>query len=52
VNGTNFGLTGAIFSKNEEKLKRARNEFHAGNLYINRKCTGALVGVRRSVDLI
>lgn len=46
VNGTIFGLTGAIFSKNEEKLKRARNEFHAGNLYINRKCTGALVGVQ------
>jgi len=46
VNGTIFGLTGAIFSKNEEKLARARNEFHAGNLYMNRKCTGALVGVQ------
>ena len=46
VNGTIFGLTGAIFSKNEKKLERARNEFHAGNLYINRKCTGALVGVQ------
>jgi 1-pyrroline-5-carboxylate dehydrogenase len=37
-------LTGAVYSKNEEKLERARNEFHVGNLYFNRKCTGALVG--------
>ncbi|HMW36572.1 MAG TPA: aldehyde dehydrogenase family protein, partial [bacterium] len=39
------GLTGAIFTKSRKKLERARNEFHAGNLYLNRKCTGALVGV-------
>ena len=46
VNGTIFGLTGALYSKNEEKLARARCEFHVGNLYLNRKCTGALVGVQ------
>jgi 1-pyrroline-5-carboxylate dehydrogenase len=45
ANNTQFGLTGAIFSDNEEKLRRAEEEFFVGNLYINRKCTGALVGV-------
>lgn len=45
ANNTQFGLTGAVFTDNEEKLERARNEFFVGNLYLNRKCTGALVGV-------
>ncbi|HVE71157.1 MAG TPA: L-glutamate gamma-semialdehyde dehydrogenase [Thermoanaerobaculia bacterium] len=45
ANDTQFGLTGAVFTDNEEKLERARNEFFVGNLYLNRKCTGALVGV-------
>ncbi len=45
ANGTVYGLTGALYSADEEKLERARNEFHVGNLYLNRKCTGALVGV-------
>jgi 1-pyrroline-5-carboxylate dehydrogenase len=45
ANNTEFGLTGAIYSKNEAKLERAVREFHVGNLYLNRKCTGALVGV-------
>jgi 1-pyrroline-5-carboxylate dehydrogenase len=45
ANGTEFGLTGALFSKSEERLDRARRDFHVGNLYLNRKCTGALVGV-------
>lgn len=45
ANGTEFGLTGAVYSASEERLARARNEFHVGNLYLNRKCTGALVGV-------
>jgi len=45
ANGTQFGLTGAVYSSDEAKLDRARNEFHVGNLYLNRKCTGALVGV-------
>lgn len=45
ANGTEFGLTGAVYSADEAKLARARREFHVGNLYLNRKCTGALVGV-------
>ncbi|MDP9191172.1 MAG: L-glutamate gamma-semialdehyde dehydrogenase [Acidobacteriota bacterium] len=45
ANGTEFGLTGAVFTESEEKLDRAREEFFVGNLYLNRKCTGALVGV-------
>jgi 1-pyrroline-5-carboxylate dehydrogenase len=45
ANDTEYGLTGAVFTKNPEKLERARNEFHVGNLYLNRKCTGALVDV-------
>src|SRR6267378_782189 len=45
ANDTQFGLTGAVYSTDEAKLDRARNEFHVGNLYLNRKCTGAFVGV-------
>ncbi len=45
ANNTMYGLTGAVYSKNKEKLQRAANEFHVGNLYLNRKCTGALVDV-------
>ncbi len=45
ANDTEYGLTGAVYSKNREKLDRARVEFHVGNLYLNRKCTGALVDV-------
>ncbi|MFL6229327.1 MAG: aldehyde dehydrogenase family protein, partial [Pyrinomonadaceae bacterium] len=45
ANDTEYGLTGAVYSNDEEKLERARREFHVGNLYLNRKCTGALVGV-------
>ena len=45
ANDTQYGLTGAVYSTDEEKLQRARREFHVGNLYLNRKCTGALVGV-------
>ena len=45
ANDTQFGLTGAVYSADEQKLERARKEFHVGNLYLNRKCTGALVGV-------
>jgi 1-pyrroline-5-carboxylate dehydrogenase len=46
ANNTEFGLTGAVFSKSRERLERAREDFHVGNLYFNRKCTGALVGVQ------
>jgi len=45
ANGTEYGLTGAVFSRDPAHLARARREFHCGNLYLNRKCTGALVGV-------
>ena len=44
ANDTQYGLTGAVYSANAEKLEKARREFHVGNLYFNRKCTGALVG--------
>ena len=44
ANSTEYGLTGAIYSKTPAKLERARREFHVGNLYLNRKCTGAMVG--------
>jgi 1-pyrroline-5-carboxylate dehydrogenase len=45
ANDTEYGLTGALYSSSVERLQRAREEFHVGNLYLNRKCTGALVGV-------
>ncbi len=45
ANDTQYGLTGAVYSGSEERLARARRDFHVGNLYLNRKCTGALVGV-------
>ena len=44
ANNTEYGLTGAIYSSSRAKLDRARDEFHVGNLYLNRKCTGAMVG--------
>jgi len=45
-NGTQFGLTGGLISNKRDRIERARKEFHAGNLYLNRKITGALVGVQ------
>jgi 1-pyrroline-5-carboxylate dehydrogenase len=44
ANDSEFGLTGAVYSENPEKIRRAAEEFHVGNLYLNRKCTGAMVG--------
>ena len=44
ANDTEFGLTGAVYTKSREKIERAIKQFHVGNLYINRKCTGATVG--------
>ncbi len=44
ANDSEYGLTGAIYSQNLEKIRRAKEEFFVGNLYINRKCTGAMVG--------
>jgi 1-pyrroline-5-carboxylate dehydrogenase len=45
ANDTEYGLTGSVFSRNRDHLEYARREYHVGNLYFNRKCTGALVGV-------
>jgi 1-pyrroline-5-carboxylate dehydrogenase len=45
ANNTEYGLTGSFFSRDRERIARAEREFFVGNLYINRKCTGALVGV-------
>lgn len=44
ANNTEYGLTGALYSTNRDHLDRARRDFHVGNLYFNRKCTGAMVG--------
>lgn len=46
ANDTQFGLTGGLVSRSRARLERARREFHVGNLYLNRKITGALVGVQ------
>jgi len=44
ANDTQYGLTGALYSNNAKHLSEARERFHVGNLYFNRKCTGAMVG--------
>ena len=44
ANNTEYGLTGAVISNNRMNLEKARDDFHVGNLYFNRKCTGAIVG--------
>ena len=44
ANNTEYGLTGAVYSNSRENLAQASREFHVGNLYLNRKCTGAMVG--------
>jgi 1-pyrroline-5-carboxylate dehydrogenase len=44
ANDTEFGLTGAVYTQSRDRIDRAVREFHVGNLYINRKCTGAMVG--------
>jgi 1-pyrroline-5-carboxylate dehydrogenase len=46
ANQTDYGLTGGLFSRDRSRIERARREFSVGNLYINRKITGALVGVQ------
>ncbi len=45
ANATEYGLTGSVYSQNRARLEQARREYHVGNLYFNRKCTGAMVGV-------
>ena len=44
ANNTEYGLTGAVISNNRRNMEKAREDFHAGNLYFNRGCTGAIVG--------
>jgi 1-pyrroline-5-carboxylate dehydrogenase len=44
ANNTEFGLTGAVYSKNKKHIAKAEKDFFVGNLYLNRKCTGAMVG--------
>ena len=44
ANDSEYGLTGAVYTHSRKNLTRARDEFHVGNLYFNRKCTGAMVG--------
>jgi 1-pyrroline-5-carboxylate dehydrogenase len=44
ANNTEYGLTGAVISNNRFHLEKAKEDFHVGNLYLNRKCTGAIVG--------
>jgi len=46
ANGTEYGLTGGLHSSDDERIDRAKRDFHVGNLYINRKITGALVGIQ------
>ncbi len=45
ANDTEYGLTGAVYATDRYKIEKAKEEFFVGNLYINRKCTGAIVGV-------
>ena len=44
ANNTDYGLTGSVITNNREHLEKAREDFHVGNLYFNRGCTGAIVG--------
>ena len=44
ANNTEYGLTGAVITRNRENIQKAREDFHVGNLYFNRGCTGAIVG--------
>ncbi len=44
ANGTEYGLTGSVYTKDRYKIDQAKRDFFVGNLYINRKCTGSMVG--------
>ncbi len=44
ANDTDYGLTGSVYTAVRERIVEATEEFHVGNLYINRKCTGSIVG--------
>jgi 1-pyrroline-5-carboxylate dehydrogenase len=45
ANDSEYGLTGSLYSRVRERLLQGKRDLHVGNLYLNRKCTGALVGV-------
>ena len=45
ANDTEYGLTGSLYSRDRERLARGKRELFCGNLYLNRKCTGAIVGL-------
>lgn len=45
ANDSEYGLTGSLYSSRRDRIERAKDECHAGNFYVNRKCTGALVGI-------
>jgi 1-pyrroline-5-carboxylate dehydrogenase len=45
-NNTEYGLTGAVFTRERARLEYARRYMMCGNLYFNRKCTGSLVGIQ------
>jgi len=45
ANCTIYGLTGAYYGRDRARIEEAKRRLHVGNLYINRKCTGALVGI-------
>ncbi|MGB5592608.1 MAG: L-glutamate gamma-semialdehyde dehydrogenase, partial [Crocosphaera sp.] len=43
ANGTDYALTGGLYSRSPEHIEQAQKEFEVGNLYINRTITGAIV---------
>jgi RHH-type proline utilization regulon transcriptional repressor/proline dehydrogenase/delta 1-pyrroline-5-carboxylate dehydrogenase len=44
ANGTDYALTGGFFSRSPANIERVKAQLEAGNVYINRSCTGAIVG--------
>ena len=44
ANGTDYALTAGFFSRSPANIERAKAQIEAGNVYINRSCTGAVVG--------
>lgn len=44
ANSTEYGLTGSVYTRDRYKIEKAKRDFFLGNLYINRKCTGSMVG--------